>query len=95
MLDKYLNTKTSPILFKYGVKKAAIFGSYARGSQTDNSDMDIIVELGKKMSLLDFIGLKLDLEDELNKKVDLVQYKTIKPLIKDFILEDQIVFYQV
>ncbi|MBU0579466.1 nucleotidyltransferase family protein [Patescibacteria group bacterium] len=94
MTNQYLHDQTNSILFSYGVKKAAVFGSYARGSQTDESDIDILVELGKKMSLLDFVGLKLDLEDKLNKKVDLLQYKTLKPSIKDFILKDQLVFYQ-
>lgn len=95
MTNQYLSDQTSSILSSYGVKKAAVFGSYARNTQTDKSDIDILVELGKKMSLLDFVGLKLDLEDKLNKKVDLVQYKTLKPSIKDYILKDQSVFYKV
>jgi len=94
MTNQYLSDQTNSILSSYGVKKAAVFGSYAKNTQTDESDIDILVELGKKMSLLDFVGLKLELEDKLNKKVDLVQYKTLKPSIKDFILKDQLVFYQ-
>ena len=94
MTNQYLSDQTNSILSSYGVKKAAVFGSYARNTQTNESDIDILVELGRKMSLLDFVGLKLDLEDKLNKKVDLVQYKTLKPSIKDFILKDQSVFYQ-
>ena len=93
-MDKQdLYQKTSKILSSYGVKKAALFGSYARNTQSHKSDIDILVELGKKMSLLDFVGLKLDLEDVLKKKVDLVQYKQIKPSIKSYILEDESVFY--
>jgi predicted nucleotidyltransferase len=88
-----LHTSTSPILSSYGVKKAAVFGSYARGSQTSKSDIDILVELGKAISLLDFVGLKLDLEEKLGKKVDLVQYKTIKPSLKKYILADEQVFF--
>lgn len=94
MIDQYLNDQTNSVLSSYGVKRAAVFGSYARRSQTNKSDIDILVELGEKMSLLDFVGLKLDLEDKLKKSVDLVQYKTLKPSIKDFILKDQLVFYQ-
>jgi len=88
-----LHKKTSKILFSYGVKKAALFGSYARNEQTTESDIDILVELGKKISLFDYVGLKLDLEDTLNKKIDLVQYKGIKPSIKNYILKDESVFY--
>ena len=90
--DLYKNTKD--ILSQYGVKKAAVFGSYARGSNREDSDIDILVELGKSISLFDYVGLKLDLEDTLGKKVDLVQYKTIKPSLKDYILNDEIIFYQ-
>ena len=92
---KRVTNKTSGILFSYGVKKAALFGSYARNQQTKESDIDILVELGnKKLSLLDYVGLKLDLEKSLGRKVDLVQYKTIKPSLKTFILKDERVFYQ-
>lgn len=89
-----LLTKTSDILNNYGVKKAAVFGSFARGDCKNNSDIDILVELGRKMSLLDFVGLKLDLEERIGRKIDLVQYKTIKPSLKKYILKDEAVFYK-
>lgn len=78
-------------LKKNKVNKAGIFGSYSRGEQKKNSDIDIVVNINdKKMSLLGFIGLKLKLEDILKKKVDLVEYSAIKPLIKNNILNDEI-----
>ncbi|PIY80711.1 MAG: hypothetical protein COY80_01480 [Candidatus Pacebacteria bacterium CG_4_10_14_0_8_um_filter_42_14] len=94
MTKQSLLSQTQPILAAYGVNKAAVFGSYARGSQTKNSDIDILVELGKKLNLFDFIGLKQELEAKLGNKVDLVQYKTIKPSLKNYILKDEVVFYQ-
>ena len=63
MTNQYLHNQTTDVLSSYGVKKAAIFGSHARGTQKKGSDIDILVELGESMSLLDFVGLKLDLED--------------------------------
>ncbi|HRN70539.1 MAG TPA: nucleotidyltransferase family protein [Candidatus Woesebacteria bacterium] len=91
-----ITNKTSHILSSYGVRKAALFGSYARNQQNLKSDIDILVELGdKELSLLDFIGLKLDLEDSLGKKVDVVQYKTLKPSLRSYILKDEHIFYQV
>ncbi len=45
------------------------------------------------MSLLDFVGLKIELEDMLGKSVDLVEYKAIKPIIKDGILQSEIRIY--
>jgi len=47
-----------PILKKYNVKKAGIFGSYVRGEQKKNSDVDLLVEVDKKVSLIGFIRLK-------------------------------------
>lgn len=90
-----LHSKTHSILSKHGVTKAAVFGSHARGTQKKSSDIDILIELGKPMSLLDFSGLKISLEDSLAKKVDLVQYKNLKPSLKPYILKDEQVFYKV
>lgn len=79
-----------PILCKHGVVKAGIFGSYARGEQKKSSDVDIVVKINKDISLLDFIRLKQEMEEKLHKKVDLVEYAALKPLIKDQIMHDQV-----
>ena len=79
-----------PILKKEGVTRAAIFGSFARGEQTQKSDIDILVELPDHATLIDLAGLKLDLEDVLKKKVDVVEYAGLKPRIKDSILQQQV-----
>ena len=79
------------ILKKNNVKRAGIFGSYSREKQKKNSDIDIVVEIAdKNMSLLSFIELKLKLEKALRKKVDLVEYNAIKPLIKNRILSEEV-----
>jgi predicted nucleotidyltransferase len=69
-----------------------LFLELADNEQKKGSDIDILIEIPKniKFSLLDFIGLKLELEDALNLKVDLVEYKTIKPIIKNTILNEEI-----
>ncbi len=85
-----IKEKVAPILEKWGVRRASVFGSYARGDAEDNSDVDILVELSEDMSLLDFVGLKLEIEDAIGKKVDLVEFGTIKPSIKKRILENQV-----
>lgn len=82
-----------PILKKHKVTRAGIFGSFAKNKATAQSDIDILVELTYPMSLLDFVGLKLELEDALGQSVDLVEYKAIKPIIKDSILESEIRIY--
>lgn len=82
-----------PILIKYGVSRAGLFGSYVTNQYTEDSDVDILVQLGKKISLLEFVRIKLDLEDKLNKKVDLVEYQAIKPRLKSRILSEEVRIY--
>ncbi len=77
------------ILKKNKIKKAGIFGSFVKGKLKKNSDIDILIEPAKGMGL-EFVGVKLELEDELGRKVDLVTYKGIHPLIKRKILEEEI-----
>ena len=84
-----IKTKIISILKRHGVSKAAIFGSLARGEEGENSDIDILIELKGEKSLLDLIGLKIELEEVLGKKVDLVEYSTIHPFLKDRILKEQ------
>ncbi|MEK6878658.1 MAG: nucleotidyltransferase family protein [Nanoarchaeota archaeon] len=81
--------KVLKVLKKYNVKKAGIFGSYSRGEQKGNSDIDIIIETPKGMGIK-FVSLNYDLEDALNKEVDLITYKGINPRIKKYILNDEI-----
>ncbi len=71
------------------VKRASLFGSVVRGELTDESDIDILVEFKGKKSLLDLVGLKLELEDMLKRKVDILTYNSLHPLLKDRILREQ------
>ena len=85
-----IKRKILPILFSYGVKKASIAGSVARNEEKRNSDIDIIIEAGKDMSLLTFSRLKLELENVLNKKVDLIERSALKSRLKKHLLKDEI-----
>ena len=85
-----IREKIVPILKRYGVKKAAIFGSFSRGEDKKDSDIDILVEIGADISLLGFVGLKLEIEDVLDRKVDLVEYNTLKPFIRERALKEQL-----
>ena len=86
-----LKRKILPILQRYGAKRAGLFGSCVRGDMKEDSDIDILVEIEKDISLLDFVGLKLEIEEVLGRKVDLVEYNTIKPSLKEKILKEQVV----
>jgi predicted nucleotidyltransferase len=77
------------ILKKRGVKKASIFGSFARGDQNKNSDIDILIEPPKGMGL-GFVSLGLELKEKLGRKVDLLTYKSIHPYLKEQILSHEV-----
>jgi len=84
-----------PILEKYGVTKAAIFGSATRPTEmTSQSDIDLLVELPHDVHGFDYINLKVDLQEDLEKtlkrSVDVVEYNLIKPALQTYILQSQI-----
>ena len=72
------------ILKKHKIKKASIFGSFAKGTNKKNCDLDILVDF--RGTLLEFIALKNEIEKKLGKKIDLVTYKSLHPLLKKEIL---------
>lgn len=77
---------------KYKVKEIGIFGSYVRGEQKGKSDVDILIEFEEnaQLSLLDLVGLEIELSDLLGIKVDLVERKSLKPYIGQYILSEVI-----
>ena len=86
-----IRRRAIPILERHGIKKAGVFGSFVKGEAKISSDVDILVEIQSDMGLLDFVGIKLELEEALGRKVDLVEYETIKPIIREKILGEQVV----
>ncbi|WRQ72907.1 MAG: nucleotidyltransferase family protein [Methanosarcinales archaeon Met12] len=91
-----IKAKILPILKRYGVQRAALFGSFVRGEERGSSDIDILIEFKDRenKTLLDLVGLELELEDILNREVDLLTYNSIHPLLRDYILDEQEVFYE-
>jgi len=80
-----------PVMREYGVKKASLFGSFVRQDMKKNSDIDVLVEIDADVSLLDFVELKQKLEEAVGRRVDLVEYETLKPFIKENVLKEQVV----
>lgn len=72
----------------YNVRSLALFGSYSRGDQTEQSDVDILVEFERPISGLTFVGLAETIERHLNKQVDIVPADGIKPRYMNFIRKD-------
>ncbi len=77
---------------KHAVKRASIFGSFARGDAKSRSDIDFLIEYKEEnKSLFDLVNLKSDLEAALDRKVDLITYNSIYWGIRERILAEQIV----
>jgi len=73
----------------YGVKKIGLFGSFVRNSQTDASDIDILIEFEKeKENYRNFIHLAYFLEDNLQRKIDLLTTDSLSPHIGPRILKE-------
>lgn len=78
------------ILKRNGVKKAALFGSFARGEAKKRSDIDLVIEFSGKKSLFDLVDLKQELEESTKRSIDLITYNSLHPLLKKRILSEQI-----
>jgi predicted nucleotidyltransferase len=85
-----LKKKLLPILKRHQVARAGIFGSTAQGTARETSDIDLLIEFTGKKSLLDLIALKLDLEVETNRNVDVLTYQSLNPLIRNSVLENEV-----
>ena len=92
MTAEIIKTKLAaykPVLAeRYGVKNIGIFGSYVRGEQQKESDVDILVDFTGSISLLNFVHLENELSELLGVKVDLVMKTALKPRIGRHILEE-------
>ena len=80
--------KTQPVL------KAWLFGSFARGEETENSDVDILIVPDEMVGLFKLSGMLLDLQELLNIKVDLVTEKGLLPFARESVDRDKILIYE-
>ena len=85
-----IKQKAVPILKEAGVTRSALFGSYVQGNNTKESDIDLLVDVPRGTTLFDIVELQIRLEESLQKKVDLVTYRSIHPLLKESILKHQV-----
>lgn len=87
-----IKKKIAPILKRHEVKKASVFGSFARGEAKARSDVDLLIEYKKKdKSLFDLVNLKIELEEILGRKVDIVTYNSIYWRLREHILSEQVI----
>ena len=94
MTLREIRRKAPPILERYGVQYAGVFGSIARSEGTPGSDADVLVDLKQPISLLKFFALNDELETALGCRVDLVTRNSLNPHVKLFALKELQTVYE-
>ena len=86
----YLKENKKDFLLEFGINKIGLFGSYARGEETKDSDIDILIEL--EHNTIDIHEKKLLLKEKIekyfHKKVDIAREKYLRPQVKEEILKE-------
>jgi hypothetical protein len=85
--------KLTSLLRKRGAVKIAVFGSYIKGKEHPDSDIDVIVEFSERKSLLDLVGIEQEVSELLGIKVDLLTEKSISPYLIDRVKQEMVVIY--
>jgi predicted nucleotidyltransferase len=85
-----VTAKILPILKDAGVIRAPLFGSATRGEANKDSDLDLLVELPERSSLLDLAGLKLRLEAAVGRPMDVLTFSSVHPRLRPYIERDQV-----
>lgn len=91
---KEIAAKIIPFLKKNQIKRASFFGSYVRGQNKKDSDLDLLVEFPTGKSLLDLVRLERQLTETLGIEVDLLTYKSVSPLLRKTIFQEAIPIFQ-
>lgn len=79
------------VLIRYGAERISVFGSFARGEERPDSDIDIIVRFRNPKSLLELIRIEEELREKTARNVDLLTEKAISPHIREYIHRDEVV----
>jgi predicted nucleotidyltransferase len=88
-LEQY-KTLILPVLQKYLIKRAAFFGSFAKGTNTTESDVDLLIEPTRGFTIFEYFELEREISALTNRKVDLVEYSAIKSSIREEVLSTAI-----
>ncbi len=85
-----IRPRITEIALRYGVSNVRVFGSVARGTAREGSDVDLLVEMEASRNLLDLVGFEQEIEEELHTRVDVVVEGGIHPLLQPAILREAI-----
>lgn len=89
-----IRTITTPVFRQHGVAYAALFGSIARGEDGPESDVDILIRLGRRTGMVGYMRLIEDLEGALHKSVDLVTEQSLNPHLRPYVAKDLATIYE-
>ena len=89
-----ISSVVRPIAFQYGLKRVFLFGSYAKGTATEGSDVDLLIEKGEPLSLLRLAGLRQSFQEELNLPVDLLTTSGIEEDFRKEIQGTEVLLYE-
>ena len=94
MTIEEVKQKAGPILEQHGVTFAAVFGSLARGEDRPQSDVDILVRLGRPTGMVGYMRLVQSLESALEKRVDVVTEQSLNERVRPFVMPDLTTIYE-
>ncbi len=83
-----------PLFIEYGITKGAVFGSFARGEETDASDVDLLFSIGTHMPLSRWTQMEDHIQNALGRSVDFVEYGTLSKRVEAEVLMEAIVIYE-
>ena len=88
----YLQKQQPYFYANFGIRFIGLFGSFSRGDETKDSDIDILynIDKDKKLSIFKYLKIASQLEDFFHKKIDLVRVDTLKPTVKKYVEQDLI-----
>ena len=89
-----IQKKLTPVFRAHRLKKAAVFGSFARGEEKAGSDVDILVTLGTPMGLISYNRFVNEVEKELGRRADVVTERGLNKFIRPYILKDLHTIYE-
>lgn len=89
-IKKIIRQHSGTLAERYGVGVVAIFGSYVRAEQAERSDLDLLVEFLRPISLLELVGAEIYLTEALGVKTDLVPKRDVRPELRESILKEAV-----
>ena len=80
-------------LVSIGVTRIGLFGSYAKGVATEESDIDLLVLNPDEFDFLDYMDLRESLQEKMGKKIDYIEYRCISKYLEPEILSTEVLLY--